>query len=304
MVQAQKRIKEIPGKRDRATATRLFLEKLRKRIITGDPGEAFKRRLFAGMEQIFGEDGSYGVFVRSDTNVEDLPGFTGAGLNLTVPNVVGFQNILAAIARVYASPFGERAYGWRQGRMTDPRHLYCSVLLMKSVPAEKSGVLVTADVDNGRPDWLTLAVNEGVGGAVSGQRAEELRVHMKSGKIRALAPAAEPLKRILLREGGMAKVPASGLRPVLKPEEIQQLITLARQVPRRFPMIRDTRGRQVPADIEFGFVAGRLILFQIRPFLESERAQKSLFLNQLDSRLNNFFSIKPDETDGSGGGNP
>jgi len=66
---------------------------------------AFVSELKQAMDSEFGTDGSYGVFVRSDTNVEDLPGFTGAGLNLTVPNVVGFENVLQSIRRVWASPF-------------------------------------------------------------------------------------------------------------------------------------------------------------------------------------------------------
>ena len=82
---------------------------------------------------------------------------------------------MAAIARVWASPFSERAFRWRQAYMESPEHVYVSVLLLKSVPVEKSGVLVTADVDTGRPEWLTIAVSEGVGGAVAGQTAEERR---------------------------------------------------------------------------------------------------------------------------------
>ncbi len=49
-----------------------------------------KRMVRAAMKETFGSDNPPGVFVRSDTNVEDLAGFTGAGLNLTLPNVVGF----------------------------------------------------------------------------------------------------------------------------------------------------------------------------------------------------------------------
>jgi hypothetical protein len=73
----------------------------------------FERALDARLAEIFGPDGSYGVFVRSDTNAEDLPQFTGAGLNLTVPNVTGRARILQAIRDVWASPFEERAYEWR-----------------------------------------------------------------------------------------------------------------------------------------------------------------------------------------------
>jgi len=264
---------------------RQFLQRMREWIVNADPGEEFRERLKAAMAETFGPDGTYGVFVRSDTNVEDLPGFTGAGLNLTVANVVGFDNILEAISRVWASPFTERAYRWRQAYMETPEHVYASVLLMKSVPADKSGVMVTADIDSGRPGWLTIAINEGVGGAVSGQTAEELRVNLKTGRVRLMAHAAEPLKRIILSEGGLTKVAASGTESVLTRKDIDLLIKFAGSVPERFPRFKDTAGLGVPADIEFGFYRNKLVLFQIRPFLESSRARQSLYLNSLDQHL-------------------
>ncbi len=46
---------------------------------TTDPGPDFRRRLKEAMDREFGAGFHGGVFVRSDTNVEDLPGFTGAG---------------------------------------------------------------------------------------------------------------------------------------------------------------------------------------------------------------------------------
>jgi len=265
--------------------TRQFLQRMRDWIVYADPGEDFRNRLKEAMAETFGPDGSYGVFVRSDTNVEDLPGFTGAGLNLTVANVVGFDNVLEAISRVWASPFAERAFHWRQAYMTTPEHVYASVLLLKSVPADKSGVMVTADVDTGQPGWLTIAVNEGVGGAVSGQTAEELRVNLPSGQVRLMAHAAEPIKRVILAEGGMAKIAASGTEAVLNRKDIKLLINFAGSVPDRFPRFKDTAGHPVPADIEFGFYKNKLVLFQIRPFLESSRARQSLYLNRLDQNL-------------------
>jgi hypothetical protein len=37
-------------------------------------------------------------------------------------------------------------------------------------------------------------------------------------------------------------------------------------------------------DVEFGFVRGRLALFQIRPYAESRRAQRNEYLLQLDAQ--------------------
>ena len=278
-------IRRIDDPRARASAETGFLQRLREWIVTSDPGPEFTGNLRAAMARTFGPDGSYGVFVRSDTNVEDLPGFTGAGLNLTVPHVVGFDSILQAIKQVWASPFTERAYAWRQGHMEQPEQVYVSVLLMKSVPAEKSGVMVTADVATGSRQWLTVAVNEGVGGAVDGQRAEELLIDRNSGRVRLLAQAAEPDKRILRPGGGVVKVAASGTERVLSSDEIRTLLTMADSLPGRFPGLIDADGQPAPADIEFGFAGGRFALFQIRPFLESSRARRSLYLQRLDEQL-------------------
>ena len=174
---------------ERAAATELFRRQLQDWVLHADPGEAFRERLRAAMAQVFGEDGTYGVFVRSDTNIEDLPGFTGAGLNLTVPNVRGFEHVMSAISRVWASPFSARAFAWRQGRMENPEHVYPAVLLMRSVPVDKSGVMVTQDVDTGDSAWLSIAANEGVGGVVDGQAAESLRINWFTGEIRLMAQA-------------------------------------------------------------------------------------------------------------------
>ena len=47
---------------------------------------------------MLGGDFSKGVFVRSDTNVEDLPQFSGAGLNLTVAHQTSADAVLASVA--------------------------------------------------------------------------------------------------------------------------------------------------------------------------------------------------------------
>jgi len=286
MLQQYQTIQSLAGQpREQEAVIRQFLEKMRDWISNAAPSEDFRRRLKEAMEEKFGADGTYGVFVRSDTNVEDLPGFTGAGLNLTVPNVVGFENVLKAISQVWASPFTDRAYHWRQAYMPSPEHVYVSVLLLKSVPADKSGVMVTADVNTGQPGWLTIAVNEGVGGAVAGQTAEELRIRLADGEVQLLSPATEPYKRVLLKEGGISKVPVDNEEAVLRPNEIARLIEFAGTLPQRFPMLQNVQGQAVPADIEFGFCNGRLALFQIRPFLESARARQNILLNRLDQRL-------------------
>ena len=295
MVENYRRLEQLAPKSDeRKEQTEQFREKLYQIILHLDPGDTFRARLREAMQVAFGEDGSYGVFVRSDTNVEDLPGFTGAGLNLTVVNEVGVDNIIAAIPRVWASPFTARAFAWRQSHMDQPEHVYPAVLLMRSVPAEKSGVLVTRDIDSGAVNGLSVAVNEGVGGAVDGQAAESLRINTDTGEVKLLAQATTPVRRRINPLGGVDKVPVSGSDSVLLAGEIADLIELSRELPARFPSIVDAAGNPAPADIEFGFLAGELKLFQIRPFLESAQARSSEYLKTLDSGLVDLSALKVD----------
>ncbi len=269
----------------RAQAESAFLERLRGWIAEVPWSARFEEDVRRALRRHFGEDGSYGVFVRSDTNVEDLPGFTGAGLNLTVPNVVGEDAILAAVRRVWASPFTERAYAWRQSHMEQPEYVFPAVVVQLGFPAEKSGVMVTADVDTGDADWLTVAVNEGVGGAVDGQAAESLRVHRESDAVRFLAQATAPRRALLSPEGGVVKLPATGADAVLEPAEIRRLREFAARVHARFPALADEEGKPVPADVEFAFRDGKLALLQLRPFVESKGARRNLYLQRLDADL-------------------
>lgn len=265
----------------RAGEARRLRERLRDWIMTTDPGADFRTELAQAMQARFGADGA--VFVRSDTNVEDLPGFSGAGLNLTVPNVVGLDAVVAAIQRVWASPFEERAFAWRQLRMDAPEHVYVSVLLQRAVAVDKSGVMVTMDLDGGGPGAFTVAVNEGAGGAVAGQAAEELLIGAATGDVRLLAEASAANRRVIAPGGGLVEQVASG-RPVLATAEIEQLRRLGLELPLRFPQ-HDESGDIAPADVEFGFVAGRLALFQIRPFLQSKAARRHHFLLEMDAPL-------------------
>lgn len=277
-----RRIAGLPVAQRDLEARRLR-ERVRSWIGTADPGAQFRATLARAMQERFGPDGSYAVYVRSDTNVEDLPGFSGAGLNLTVPNVAGLDEVLAAILRVWASPFAERAFAWRQMRMEAPEHVYVSVLLQRAVPVDKSGVMVTLDLESGSSAGYTVAANEGVGGAVSGQAAEELLIAAATGAVRLLAEASAATRHTPGAAGGLESQPVSG-RPVLTPAEIEQLRRLGRELPERFPQ-RDEMGQEVPADVEFGFAAGRLALFQIRPYLQSRQARRDLFLLELDAPL-------------------
>ena len=272
----------ISGPQRRRQHRNETLAQIRNWIMSADLDPGFVSELKQAMEDEFGADGSYGVFVRSDTNVEDLPGFTGAGLNLTVPNMVGFENVLQAIRQVWASPFTERAFGWRQALMDHPEHLYVAVLLHQGVNNDKSGVLVTENVESGDPSAYTVVINEGVGGGVEGQSAEMVMVYPDTARQEYLGSATSPTKRILLADGGSRLVRAQGPNRLLNDQNIAELNALVADLARWFT--RD--GVPVIADVEFGFLDDKLGLFQMRPFVENDAAQANSVLQSLDAPLN------------------
>ena len=292
MVENYRELASIPlDNPARATKTEAFRSELYDIIINTRLSAEFKGKLSAALKDAFGSDNPPGVFVRSDTNVEDLAGFTGAGLNLTLPNVVGYENLLQGIVRVWASPFTARAFAWRQSHMTQPEHVYTSILLLESVASDKSGVLVTQDIDTGDRNVVSVAVNEGLGGAVDGQAAESLRISLNGSSVRVLATATAPWRRVPDPKGGLEFLPSSGSDTVLQPGEIEQVIDFASHLSDKFPPIIDDEGNPTPADVEFGFVKGELRLFQLRPFLDSKMAGGIGYLHQMEARLKDTSSI-------------
>ncbi|MEL7447703.1 MAG: PEP/pyruvate-binding domain-containing protein [Pseudomonadota bacterium] len=268
---------------ERETRRNAMLQRIRQWFLDVELDPDFVTALRDAMQETFGPESTYGVFVRSDTNVEDLPGFTGAGLNLTVPNVVGFDETLQAIRRVWASPFSERAYGWRQALMDKPEHLYAAVLLHKSVNADLSGVMVTQNVDTGSRDAVTIVINEGVGGGVEGQSAETIVAATNTGNVRLASSATAPLRRVLLDGGGSELVPTTGAARLLSDDHVADLLALVADVNTWFET--DAGGEPLAADVEFGFAGDNLVLFQIRPFVENRGASANAELLAIDAPL-------------------
>jgi hypothetical protein len=166
--------------------------------------------------------------------------------------------------------------------MPEPEHVYASILLLKSVPVEKSGVLVTANVNDGDPNFLTIAVNEGAGGAVNNQLAEGILLDRISGVVRLTSEASQGYKNVMDPLGGLREVTTSGSERILSAQELVRLDTLVDEVKKEYPAMKNPKGRALPADIEFGFLKGQLVLFQIRPFLQSESTTKNGYLVEMD----------------------
>lgn len=222
-----------------------------------------------------------GCFVRSDTNVEDQDNFNGAGLNLTIFNLKSLDDIYRGLKEVWASPFTYRSFSWRQTLIDEPLWVLPSVVILESIPSEKSGVLVTADIESGDQTKMLIATSEGVGGAVDGTPAETLLWSPEGTEL--VTQFKSHYRRLLMPEGGSEIVPATGGDYVLAPEEIESLTKAARRIVENLEPARDPAGNPRAWDIEFGFSKGKLWLFQVRPFIGNEDMQNVPALAALES---------------------
>ena len=253
---------------------------------------SLSKELIAELNQlfvtVFGKKmGEIPVFLRSDTNMEDLKDFTGAGLNLTLFNVISADAILKGIRDVWASPYTERSYKWRQRYLLNPENVFPSILIIPSVNVDYSGVLITKGISSGLMEDATAAFSRGAGGAVDGQAAETYLLK-KAGKDILLLPAREPSYISLPASGGVKKEFTSFERGVLNDQNIASLREIGREIRNRLPGF----GSKGPFDIELGFKDNKLWLFQVRPFVENKNAIGQIYLESLNPILNDKMIIE------------
>ncbi len=260
------------------------LETLREAIAKIPLKADFITELEEDFESILGKGlGDVPVFLRSDTNMEDLKDFTGAGLNLTKFNVVGKEAIISGIKEVWASPYTERSFKWRQKYLLNPENVFPSILVIPSVDVDYSGVLITKGINSGNEKDLTIAFSRGAGGAVDGQSAESYTIYIDGG-YRLLAPARETFYNSLPATGGTDKKTATFEKPVLNEKNIDEIREFAKTIRKTLP--KETKSDYEGAyDVELGFQNDKLWLFQIRPFVENRKALSSGYLESITPKI-------------------
>tara|TARA_R110002073_G_scaffold72537_1_gene177520 strand:+ start:520932 stop:523850 length:2919 start_codon:yes stop_codon:yes gene_type:complete len=260
------------------------LETLRAAIKIMPIKQAFLKELTNSFKTILGKDiGQVPVFLRSDTNMEDLKDFTGAGLNLTIFNVLDQDKIIQGIKDVWASPYTERSFKWRQKYLSNPENVFPSILVIPSVDVDYSGVMITKGISSGNETDLTIAFSRGAGGAVDGQAAESYLIK-ESGANQLISPAREAYYNTLPSTGGTGKKIATFEKPILNSKNFSDISELAEKI--RKTLAKKTKSHYKGAyDIEFGFKNDKLWLFQIRPFVENKKALGSGYLESITPKI-------------------
>ena len=204
MMNDQRFVHDPAYRRERLTA-------MRERIQHGRLNEHLRAEVVRRAAREFA---GKGLFVRSSSNSEDLPNFSGAGLYTTVPNVRGDEQLAEAIKTVWASLWNFEAYEARERAGVDHSKIYMAVLIQEGINSESSGVMITADpYDRDNKGAIYISAKRGLGiKVVEGQKiAEQIVFRPRSQAVRVLTRSAEDSLLTFDERGGVKefRLPAS-----------------------------------------------------------------------------------------------
>ncbi|HHH30891.1 MAG TPA: hypothetical protein ENK57_21455 [Polyangiaceae bacterium] len=243
----EQRLLELRTAIERAPVSPRLLRALRRRI-----------RAFPGEPR---------VILRSSTNAEDLPGFTGAGLyrSIVIAGDADDAELSNALRRVWASVWLQGAYEEREWFRIDHREVAMAVLVQPFVDgAAANGVAITANpYYENRPAYFVNV--QALGGSVTGAAGDEIPEQHLIYTYQGIEP--ELVSRSSRDHGA----------PLMREEEILDLAEVLRVLHEHFaPRWGDRVGRVpegstyvVAAEVEF-LVAGPdrdVVVLQARPFV-------------------------------------
>ena len=238
---------------------RAQLTNLRARIQQGKFDEKLQAQILRRVRQEFA---GKGLFVRSSSNSEDLPKFSGAGLYTTVPNVREEPQLIEAVKTVWASLWNFEAYEARERAVIDHSKIFMAVLIQEGINSESSGVMITADpFDRENQGAIYISAKRGLGiKVVEGKRvAEQIIYRQRANAVQVLTRSDEDSLLTFDEKGGVKEVAITGERVVLTDDVIRRLVTAATAIRRVFG-----GGDQ---DIEWAYMKGQIYIVQSRPFI-------------------------------------
>lgn len=242
--------------------------------------------------------GEMSFAVRSSATAEDLPDASFAGQQETFLNVVGIDNVLDAIKRVFASLYNDRAISYRVHQGFEHAEVALSAGVQRMVRSDvgAAGVMFTLDTESGFGDVVFITSSYGLGETVvqGAVNPDEFYVHKPM-----LAQGRKPVirraigsKLIKMEFTEEAKAGRS-VRTVEVPSELRNRFSLndeeVIELAKYAVIIENHYGR--PMDIEWGKDGrdGKLFILQARP--ETVKSQQKASDVQHRYRLKNTSQV-------------
>jgi pyruvate,water dikinase len=216
-----------------------------RRLVTGTSLTAEAR---AAVAAAYRQAGGGAVAVRSSSPDEDGTILSFAGQFDTFLDVTGLDEVCSRVRDCWASAFSGRALRYRLAHGLVPTSVGLAVIVQAMVPADKSGVLFTADPVTGSREQHVISATRGLGDALMAGTAPVDTVHVD-----AATGAARPDDTGCLDE-----------------QDIAALHRIARDVGEAFA---------APQDVEWAIAGDRLWLVQCRPITTPVGGERRIWDN-------------------------
>ena len=242
------------------------LDDFRKSLINGKFDDGLRKEVVAKWKT---QLGGKPVFVRSSSNSEDLPNFSGAGLYSSVPNVVAEEKLIEAVKRVWASLWNFNGYEARVRNYVSQDDVYMSALVQIGIDMEKGGVMITKDpFDDRNKNAVFISAVCGHNTKVTDNDGvpEQMLYNPKSNSVVVMTLSQQKGALRFDQNGDLKEtvdVCAGAKKRVLT--DIQ-----ARNLAKAAIGIRTAFGGKKEQDIEWGILNGRIYVVQSRPYIDKK----------------------------------
>ncbi len=239
------------------------LEDFRERIQKGKFDPALRRQIIAKWRT---QLRSQPVFVRSSSNAEDLPNFSGAGLYSSVPNVRDPEKLIEAVKKVWASLWKFEAYEARVRNYVSQKDVYMSALIQVGVNMTKGGVMITKDpfdADSKNAVYISAVCGHN-SNVVNNTGIPEQLLFSRTANSVSVMTLSDQKNALAFDEAGDLRETADKCADtkgrVLSDIQARALADAAQRIHVVF-------GKK-PQDIEWGILGNRIYVVQARPYID------------------------------------
>ncbi|MEP6944813.1 MAG: PEP/pyruvate-binding domain-containing protein [Acidobacteriota bacterium] len=241
------------------------LDDLRRSIQNGKFDDALRADVITKWKT---QLGGRPVFVRSSSNSEDLPNFSGAGLYSSVPNVRDEDKLIEAVKKVWASLWNFQGYEARVRNYVSQTDVYMSALVQLGIDMDRGGVMITKDpFDDRNRNAVYISAVCGHNSKVVDNVGipEQVLWNPKSNSV-VVMTLSDQKSALRFDENGDLKTVDSCAGPrkrVLSDVQVRGLARAAANIKRVF-------GGKNQQDIEWGIMNGRIYIVQARPYIDKK----------------------------------
>lgn len=242
------------------------LEELRAQIQNAKFDEDLKQQI---LQKWRTQLGGKAVFVRSSSNSEDLPNFSGAGLYSSVANVTEEDKLIEAVKKVWASLWKFEAYEARVRNYVSQTDVYMSALIQLGVNMDRGGVMITKDpFDEENENAVYISAVCGHNSLIPDNKGipEQILFNPKSNSVIVMTLTQQENAFTFDDAGGLKETRdkcANRQGRVLSDVQARNLAKTALSIKRIF-------GGKKEQDIEYGLYKGQLYVVQARPYIEKK----------------------------------